>query len=535
MRSFRDLIETLGKKPQMDFRRWHEYFSRMVDERIRDNGLVFLLLILLQVATYSYFYTTLIFTNHTFPNTWLQSYPSHRTLFEGRWVADLIVAAQGGSGVQSFQMIIATMLQALNGILLARFAGLNGKRAIFCIAAVLCMYPAFLDYYSFSIDHVTFVLGDTLALTGAFCFLKCRKVWTRIGGSALFFLMSIAAYQPKVSLVSFLACSALLLRLLKTAEPKPANFSMRDAIFDALSLVVAVVVSLGLYWLTSKIVVTADASTRLHLNTLGDIIREMFSAYPKTFIYFTSVSTGIPSSLRLLSAFGIVLGVAAVLLQAWRKHALAVLLAIGVLALMPIALRATYVINNLSWPDAGRLLVANGYCLAFFLGLGFRTKIIRAGSSVAAIICLYFFTVLATQQSSAAMLKTTYDLNFINRIVARSESVLGRLGGPPRPVVVAGSYPDFNQLRHVRYSNGQSTACVSSHAFPGYRQSESLNFFLGQDILRHPTADEVSRALESMSHKEPWPSEESVYLLDGEILVILLEPYRLGIPTTWTD
>jgi len=77
---------------------------------------VFVLCLLLQFITYSYFFTSLIFTNHTFPNSWLYPYPSFKTQGEGRWLADIIIWLQGGSGVQPFQMFIATTLQSINGI-----------------------------------------------------------------------------------------------------------------------------------------------------------------------------------------------------------------------------------------------------------------------------------------------------------------------------------------------------------------------------------------------------------------------------------
>src|SRR5439155_26044881 len=87
------------------------------------------------------------------------SLPFYKTQGEGRWVADLIIWLQGGSGVQPFQMAIAVALQSLNGILFARFVGLEKRLEVFLAAAFLCLYPAFLDYYSFAMDHITLVIG----------------------------------------------------------------------------------------------------------------------------------------------------------------------------------------------------------------------------------------------------------------------------------------------------------------------------------------------------------------------------------------
>ena len=134
-----------------------------------DYGAIFVGLLVLQFITYGYFFTTLIFTNHTFPNSWVFLYPSYKTLGEGRWFADIIFWLQGGSGVQPFQMSVAVALQSLNGLLFARFLGLEKRLDVSLAAAFLCLYPAFLDYYSFAMDHISFVIGDTFALIGILC------------------------------------------------------------------------------------------------------------------------------------------------------------------------------------------------------------------------------------------------------------------------------------------------------------------------------------------------------------------------------
>lgn len=151
-----------------------------IEDLIHQYSSAFGFLMLLQVAGYSYFYTLPIFNNHIFPHSWSMPYPSFKTWGEGRWFADMIILAQGSSGVQSFQMICATTLQAMNGILLAKLVGLTSRRAILCVAGVLCMFPAFLDYYSFSIDHLSFVLGDTFALLGAWNLMRAKTYWGRV-------------------------------------------------------------------------------------------------------------------------------------------------------------------------------------------------------------------------------------------------------------------------------------------------------------------------------------------------------------------
>ena len=101
-----------------------------------------------------------------------------------------------------------------------------------------------------------------------------------------------------------------------------------------------------------------------------------------------------------------------------------------------------------------------------------------------------------------------------------------------RAVVVAGSYPAFGSSVYVRHPLANS-AEVQSVAFAPYRQREVLNFLIGREAFRLPTQTEVDRARASMRGRAPWPSAESVYLVD-DILVILLEDYRPDLPVTIT-
>src|SRR5262249_41683860 len=135
-------------------------------ETYREYGGVFVALLALQVISYGYLFTTLIFTDHTFPQSWVFSYPSHRTLKLGRWFNDLVIWFQGGSGVQPFQMAVSVMLRTLNSILFARFLGLDRRLDVLLGAALLCLYPAVLDNYSFTPESIMFALGDTFALVG---------------------------------------------------------------------------------------------------------------------------------------------------------------------------------------------------------------------------------------------------------------------------------------------------------------------------------------------------------------------------------
>jgi len=157
---------------------------------------------------------------------------------------------------------------------------------------------------------------------------------------------------------------------------------------------------------------------------------------------------------------------------------------------------------------------------------------VRALSAAVAITLLYFFLILATQESNFAVYKTTYELSMIQRIAARAETVVDP-NMPPASIalVVVGKYPEMKREPYVRHPGGRSLVNSHNESFSPNRHATHLNFFHGKTNFRKPTEDEVSRAIESTKDKAPWPSSESVYRFE-DTTVVFLERHRPGIPVT---
>lgn len=195
-----------------------------------------------------------------------------------------------------------------------------------------------------------------------------------------------------------------------------------------------------------------------------------------------------------------------------------------VMALIPIALQAPWIINNEAWRHAGRIQSANGYLIVFLLGCIFRfgSRLRPAGIGLASIL-IYFFFVHATQQTNYILMKSTYELNFMNRLASRVESLVANPESKTALVVV-GRIPPLNISSYVRHPD-KAVHITESETFADYRQVEFLNFFLGRKILRMPNPSEVSKALElASSGLAPWPSPQSVAVLGDSIVVIMQKP-----------
>ena len=497
-------------------------------EWLRANRHILATLILVQVVADAYLFTTVVLTHHTFPNTGLRPYPTYKTFSEGRWLADIIIRLQGGSGVQSFQMTAAVCLQSLNALLFARIVGLVRTRDVVLAGLVLCLYPAFLDYYSFSIDHLTFCIGDTLVLAGA-SLLRFHPNLRSAAAATVLFSLSLAAYQPKLSLILLMLAILEILRCTDLDPRRPPERVATLVRSMAASLLI-VVGTLLLYGLSLKLTLRTGGGMRTHINGLAEILSQARGAYGAIWSVMTSGEC-LPGAFRMLPAVAVAVGASAVIVAARARGPVAIVGVLVVLLAMPVALRATYLINEFTWRTSGRITFAYGYALLFFLAAGLRWRPVRPAVVAMMGIFAYTYFIGATQESNAAALKTAYETECISRIAAQAERCVGA-GGEPRALVVVGMYPKFPRRDYVRHP--RVFAAIQRPAFEPFRQEVILNFFLGRKAFRRPTTAERTEAIRSAKDRAAWPSADAVYVVD-ETVVVLLEPFREGISTTDTS
>ena len=501
----------------------------------RRNGGVWVALMAIQFAVYSYFFTLPILTDHTFPNMWVQPFPSHRTRDEGRWFQDVIMLAQGGSGVPSLQVFAAPALQAGDGVLFARLLGIERAFGAFRVAAIVCLQPAILDTYCFASDHLSFAFGDTLALVGTLCVARSRPNPLSAFVAGLCLMLSLATYGPKIAFVGLL-CVCHLATSLARSPADAADTSGQTGDFRVVATrigyVVAVFAAACLCFFASvKLCLATDTGMRVQLNSANQMVQAAVAAYPRFLALCTVESDYLPVALRALPAVAVAMGCVALVLDAWRAGPAAAWLVTLLVATVPVVVRAAYILNPNSFEYQGRLTSVTGYAIAFFLAAALHRPRLKWFATVLLLMLAYFMAVVASQETNAAAMKTIYETNTLNRLAARIEDRVENLYKGTRPLVVIGQIPDMPYGRYVRFENRFATPHVRFTAFPHFRQVPFLNFLFGRDVLRPPTAAEVARAVASARDRKPWPAEESVYVEDG-VLVVVLERYRDGVPRT---
>ncbi len=481
------------------------------------------------VIVYSYFFTTLTFTNHTFPNIWVFSYPSYRTYNEGRWFADFLIFLFGGSGVQSFQMFIAVGIQIINAFLFAIIIEVKDKTRLFLIAAFLSIHPAFLDYYSFAVDHISFTFGDTLALLGILALKKVKKRWLGSLAATCLFILSIATYQPKIA---FIALLLVLFRIQELFDQSDKIAFRKSLQFRYIPAGLAFFLALILYYISTIFITIKKFGIRTNTNNISEIYNQIVSSYSEFFSYYTMKVDYLPSCLHLLPLLCVIIGCTLLLIKVGEKGKYSLLELILLLALLPITLRSSYIINSKTWITAGRIIAPYAYCLLFFIFVISSFSYWRKLSKIIICIFLYFFIIIGTQQTNEAYLKTIYEFNKINRIVARIETVAPELYQRKYGLIIVGNLKLENQ-KLMKYPNEYHVAHVRSETFAAYRQVQILNFYLGKDVFARVTKKQQDSILPTLQGKSPWPSPESVSEQDG-IIVVLLKRFTKKEPITWT-
>jgi len=511
---------------------------RAIADLLLTDRWLLLALFLIQLAAYSYLYTAIAFGNHLFPNAWLNSFPSFRTWGEGRWLEDVIILLQGGSGVQSVQMILATLLQACNALIFLRLLGVSKAAHVVILGGILCLHPSFLDYYSFASDHLAFVAGDSLALLGFLLIARLRDKPSRLFGAAFCWFLALSVYGPKLTLIGLFVLMLPLLKLFIKPALQRENrtvVGLDGCSIESPSLVGqpgedlllglgAMVLALVSFWLSTKILVTNPIAVRTYINTVPEAFAEIVSSYGH---WIAVMLDGLASGSRwyaLLPLLFVLIGFALMLWTALKQNWQLGLLTAVVLLLIPPVLHLTWMLNRFTPLQGGRYVTAYAYLLVFCLALLLLLRPARKVVLGFAGLLFWCYFVLASQMAQAIQIKTAYELGFINRLVTRMEPLL--VGDPekPQPVVVFGHYPEFPTMNYVSWPlQANRSQLLGTRAFADYRQADILNVVLGRRVLRPPDPAELEQARRASLKVQPWPASDAVFR-EGESVVMVLEP-----------
>jgi hypothetical protein len=490
----------------------------------------FVAIYLLTFATYGYFFTNVGFTNHTFPHVWVQGYPSFMTTYEGRWFADILIYLTGGSGVPTFLIALASGLQILNGFVFVAIFRITNRIVIFLTSLFIALHPAFLDYYSYSISHVSLAMGDSLVIVGVFALDRIRIGWLKVIFSTFCFVLALATYAPKISLICVVLIAWCLWLNSETYEGD-LTYLMVHKIGLAILVFTA---AIAIYYISVLLTLTATGGANQHINSFSEIMPEMVRSYPAVGYDFSAGIDYMPKRLAFFPLVLIVVGVIALLMSRARFGIKLQAISIMLILTFPPALQLVYIINNQSPHYFGRILSSEAYFVGFMFIAANELATLRIIAMPLFVVIIYYFIIVGTQESNAAAVRNIFDIAKVQRIMSRVEDNLPDLYERTHTLVVIGELTLEPEGRLKRFENKLYAAGVTIEPFINYRQTEILNFFAGRKIVVRPTFEQIQAALQKVRGRRSWPAPESVFVQDGTI-VILLAPVTESTPVTWSQ
>ena len=480
--------------------------------------ILFAIIFSVSAVCYSSLISGVVLTNHTVPNAFSYEYPSYKTLGEGRWFGDLLIKLQGG-GNQSFVSVIGFAIQALNGLLFAQLLGVKSVAQRAALALIVALHPIFVDYYAFTADAAFLTFGDTLILMGALIICRSKASLYAGAAAAMLFTLALAIYQPKISLIAVILAGGLIHHLL--THPL-ASFKTK-----AITAAAAAIGGIAIYLLTAKLVIVHDDPVRGHLNGPAAMFEAALHSYRAVLEQGWRLTTNLPAIATISALFIVGGGLATAIYKSARQGITVAILTAALIICLPIAIRLSFLVNQMTWENVGR--VSPGYAYAFAICAALFMQSWHRLGTVCAAGAIYGFAVIAIQENSLMQMKNMYEVSHINRVLTHIERLLP--DRKTRPLVVVGKVSLTEPNRVLSFPNRPFRPNTGSPAFAAYRQPDMANFFIGYKAFRHPTRDEAASVRQDLQGRPIWPAAGSVYLL-GDIVVVKLEEDGPNVPTT---
>jgi hypothetical protein len=384
-------------------------------------------------------------------------------------------------------------------------------------------------------------LGDTLILA-AFWLVqqRMRSFWT-VPLAAVLIQFGISCYQPKISMIATIWLLIFFGRLTQwDGTDAKLRRGAREMSLHAASMLSGAALYIALlrlsqWWLGDPAGVSAHSAVRLSTVTAADFLPQARVVLKNTReILFASDFFG--RGLRMLVGILLLLFIVLVCRRVWIQFrstgskVLAVTLLFLGLCLLPFALHVPYMVSPKSYL-AGRMLMPITYFTAFLpiaLFMVGRARVLRWIVVAVSLFMCCRFVLIDAEAGHLARLRTTYEFEFVNRLASRIEESLTLAPNESYALVVVG-HP---AMPAVLRPSVESRSNLTERSFIHFRDVEMLNFVLGSNLLFYPNKAQVRRGLEYASQHSIWPAKDSVATVDGQILVVVLEPPHEQVATT---
>lgn len=503
----------------------------LTHERRNRLGFAFLCGFLTTLTVHAYAFVTHINIHDQVRNVF--AIPATVTL--GRWLLGPLLDIGTRLSMPWFNGLMLALALGLTSAVLTELFGLTRRLPMLLTALVLCTFPTLTE--SILYIHVVDAYGYAILLAALAALLTDRYRWGFLPG-AVCLTLSLGIYQAYLPLMIGWLTIRGLQRLLREEEMPPRALLWLVARYAA-----ALMLGAAAYLLINRLVIASEGVTldsymgvstmgQVQLKNVGHLLK---SAYLNFFKHYLTEAATLYGT--LLAVFnGVVLAFDAVALV-WltfskRRGWFAALVAMGVLAMLPLLFDTIYLLNSDGVHQLMIYAIACPYWLALVLmnslsewprpRAAIRTSV--AGVMVAVLLAVCFsYTVYANQLYYLLNLNFEATSQYASRVLYRLESREDYTADTP--VLFVGSVGKSSYGIIPFYQQSFERLAQVSPFFVLQSDSHTRGFFRSYLGVDFPMADAETNAAilsgDEVKAMPEYPAQGCMQMIDGVLVVKL--------------
>lgn len=289
------------------------------------------------------------------------------TVTSGRWGLGALDSIFPNYSMPWIYGLITMVLVTLSVCLMVGIFRIRNRLLQCLLSGCVTVFPSLIGLFGYMFTSCSFAFSFFLAVCSA-ALLQTRNKWFLVPALGCL-VLSLSIYQAYISVAAGLLVLVLIQQLLQ--EESPAAVLARG-----IGFVVFLIVSLGLYWLGTEIVlrITGNqlnnyASEKIAFS-LSSVLQGAVLAYRNFLLFFTGglhglIPTGFSRYLHwiFMAAIGILL---IIHLLAAAKEPCRILLLVLLTAILPLAINCMYMITT---EDSIHTLVLYGFVAVYLLAI----------------------------------------------------------------------------------------------------------------------------------------------------------------------
>ncbi len=467
-----------------------------------------------------------------------------RQVESGRWFDPAVFALTGFRQLPFLNASLALVTYVSAGFALAFLvescSSSKVPRAGYAVSGLVCALIPFSNwtlYYSWQAIVGPFA---QLLCIGATCYVVNSRSWRSAALGGVVFCLSMATYQSSINTAAVLYW---LVAILLVAVPHDGN-GLREQLRPLLILAGSVALGALLYKLSLTILqaegIVDATSYQFKFLRLGQIPRRAVSVARISILHFFKPHPFFPLSLKamlaLLSLVGILVLLSQVAQGKQRRPELflrAGTMVVGLL-LMCFCSKLQFLVSQSDTYLRNRFAAFGPtfvYLPLIVLGTRIATPTLRTLYLVGCGVTVWACIVQDFLWQDAYVKQNEYDKRYINRVIARIESVPGFRYDKEYDLVQVGLPPNIRP-RYYDYSGAASPY----HRFTIMPRWEPANAYEGLEprlrirrsihlktLLKKPLTPKIRRLVTQLRRSRPWPDASSVSIIDNQIVVILTQ------------